>query len=330
MEIKKLFMCLAASAAVFASCQVDNALGVFEAPVSPYAGATVLDPVTKDISVRFNQKYKTVDLTLSELGLAPAEDAVFYAPHNDSTDWCGADWYSAEYGFYMTGEGKACHRSTAGAKFFVEYYPESQTIAVGQIPDACKAGETYTLEFGFATKSEKQPVKLTVFVKEQLPWATSMEHSDGLTYTVYEEVNTEYTALEIPVNEDAVKAALGISSLRPLTNAMKSDVAYDNVMRGVNADGSYDDYQKYTANTGYWYDRDGNVCEWMGENWGAFVEWDYNVSPMTFRLGQAVENNVVGDRYDLKVALILEGKEALLTFKLKLVEEVTDDLGLLE
>ena len=39
--------------------------------------------------------------------------------------------------------------------------------------------------------------------------------------------------------------------------------------------------------------------------------------------------NVVGDRYDLEIALRYEDKEARLKFKLKIVEEVTDDLGLL-
>lgn len=331
MKITKFFMCLMAAGAFFSACQEEgnNPLDVFEAPVSPYADAKVLAPVTKDISVRFDQKYRTVNFTLAELGVTPAADAVFYAPHDEKTDWCGEDWYSAEYGFYMTGEGKACQRSSEGAKMFVEYYPESQTIAVGQIPDACVVGETYTLEFGFATETEKQPVKFSVLIKEQLPWATSMEHPDGLTYTVYQEVNTDYTALEIPINEEAVKTGLGLESLRPLLQAMQSDTAYDTTMRGVNADGSYDTYEKYTANVaGYWFNQDGNVCEWQNEGWGAYIEWDRQ-SPMVFRLGQAVTNNVVGSRYDMKIALIHEGKEVILTFKLKIVAEVTDDLGLL-
>lgn len=334
MKIRHYFMCLAASAAVLASCQ-DNGLDVFEAPVSPYEGAVVLDPVNKDFKVRIDQKYRTKNLTLSELGITPAADAVFYAPYDENTDWCGEDWYSSEYGFYMTGEGRACQRSAEGAKFFVEYYPagvngvQEATIAVGQIPDACEAGQTYTLEFGFATKESKQPVKLNVEVAEALPWATSMEHEDGLTYTVYEEVNTDYMALEIPINEDAVKEALGLSSLRPLLDAMQSDTAFDTTMRGINSDGSYDDYNKYTANVaGYWFNQNGDVCEWKGDKWGAFIEWD-RTSPMIFRLGQAVENNVVGSRYDMKIALIHEGKEAVLTFKLMIVSEVTDDLGLL-
>mgnify|MGYP003297234379 CR=1 FL=1 len=45
-------MCLAASTAVLASCQ-DNGLDVFEAPVSPYEGAVVPDPVNKDFKVNF-------------------------------------------------------------------------------------------------------------------------------------------------------------------------------------------------------------------------------------------------------------------------------------
>lgn len=329
MKIKDLFLGLALAGAVFASCEQDNPLDVFEAPESPYADAKVLEPVIKSINARFDQKYRTVNLTLAELGLKPAADAVFYAPYNESTDWCGEDWYSAEYGFYMTSDGKACNKSAENAKMFVEYHPAEGVIAVGQIPDACVVGETYVLEFGFATKAEKQPVKLSVTILEQLPWATSKEHPDGLTYTVYEEVNTDYMALEIPINEKAVKEALGLDSLRPLLDAMQSDTAFDTTMRGVNSDGSYDAYNKYTANVaGYWFNQNGDVCEWKGDKWGAFIEWD-RTSPMIFRLGQAVENNVVGSRYDMKIALIHEGKEAILTFKLMIVSEVTDDLGLL-
>ena len=123
--------------------------------------------------------------------------------------------------------------------------------------------------------------------------------------------------------------ALGLDSLNPLLDAMQSDTAYDTTMRGVNSDGAYDSYDKYTANVaGYWFNQNGDVCEWKGEKWGAFIEWD-RTSPMIFRLGQAVENNVPGSRYDMKIALIHGDKEAVLTFKLMIVAEVTDDLGLL-
>lgn len=328
MKLTNLFVSLASAGLVLASCGQDS-LDVFEAPESPYAGAEVLEPATKSINARLDQKYRTVDLTLAELGLNPTDDAVFYAPYDESTDWCGEDWYSAENGFYMSSEGKACHKSADNARMFVEYYPAKGIISVGQIPDACKVGETYTLEFGFATKTQKQPVKLAVTITAQLPWATSMEHPDGLTYTVYQEVNTDYTALEIPINEKAVMDALGLNSIKPLLDAMQSDTAYDTVMRGYEPDGTYDDYNKYTANVaGYWFNQDGYVCEWKGDKWGAYIEWDRN-SPMIFRLGQAVENNVVGSRYDMKIALIHEGNEAILTFKLMIVSEVTDDLGLL-
>lgn len=333
MKIRSLLLCLA-SVPAFLACDKTSLTGL-EARKSPYADAVLQDALNKDLSVRVDQKYRTTEITLEELGLSPAEDAVFYAPHDEDTDWCGKDWYTAENGFYMTGEGKACQRSDSRAKFFVEYHPSGTggtgkpCVAVGQIPDACEAGSSYTLEFGFATPAEKHPVRLTVTVKEALPWATYLVHEDGLTYTVYQEVNTDYTALEIKIDETAVRNALGLTSLKPLLDAMQSDTAFDTTMRGVNADGSYDDYNKYTANVaGYWFDQDGNVCEWKDNKWGAFIEWD-RTSPMIFRLGQAVENNVAGSRYDMKIALIHEGKTALLTFKLKIVDEVTDDLGLL-
>lgn len=334
MKFNHLFFCFAAVAAL-ASCEKTDWASDFKAPESPYAGATVQEAVTTSFSARIDQKYRTVNFTLAELGVTVADDAVFYAPYDAQTDWCGEDWYTAEYGFYMTSEGFACQRGSADAKLFVEYYPagvngaKEPTLAVGQIPDACVVGETYVLTVGFATESTKQPVKLSVKISEALPWAKSIEHEDGLTYTVYEEVNTDYTALEIPINEKAVMEALGLDSINPLLDAMQSDTAYDTTMRGVNSDGQYDAYNKYTANVaGYWFNQNGDVCEWKGEKWGAFIEWD-RTSPMIFRLGQAVENNVVGSRYDMKIALIYEGKEAILTFKLKIVSEVADDLGLL-
>lgn len=335
MKIFDFFISLAVAGTLLVSCDRDDIYADFKAPESPYAGAEILSPVTKDLKLRADQKYRTTNLTLAELGINVADDAVFYAPYDDKTDWCGEDWYTSEYGFYMDAEGMACQRSAEDATFFVEYYPagvngvKEPTLAVGQIPDACEQGKTYVLEFGFATEQSKQPVKLSVKIAEALPWARSMQHPDGLTYTVYQEVNTDYTALEIPVNEKAVMNALGLDSIKPLLDAMQSDTAYDTTMRGYEPDGTYDDYSKYTANVaGYWFNQDGYVCEWKGEKWGAYIEWDRN-SPMIFRLGQAVENNVVGSRYDMKIALIHDGKEAILTFKLKIVSEVTDDLGLL-
>lgn len=334
MKITKFILGLASGALVLASC-AENGLSVFEASESPYADAAVRDAVTAQINVRLDQKYRTVKLPLSGLGITVSDGDVFYAPSELSADWCGEDWYSSEFGFYISSEGKACYRSSEDARLFAEYYPagvngaSEPVIAVGQIPDACVAGDEITFEVGFANTEAKQPVKITVNVLEALPWATYMEHEDGLTYTVYQEVNTDYTALEIPVNEKAIMKALGIDSLKPLLEAMQSDTAYDTTMRGVNSDGEYDGYDKYTANVaGYWFNQNGDVCEWKNEGWGAYIEWD-RTSPMIFRLGQAVENNVVGSRYDMKIALILDGKEAVLTFRLKIVSEVTDDLGLL-
>lgn len=301
----------------------------FDAPESPYKNAVAMEAVTGQLNVRLDQKYRVSEISLAELKVSMSEGAVFYAHADESNDWCGEEWYTSEYGFYIDSEGYACSQSAENARLFVEYHPESAVIAIGQIPDACKEGDIYEFEVGFATEKEKHPVRLTVSIKGALPWAKSIEHKDGLTYTVYQEVNTDYMALEIPVNETAVKNALGLSSLQPLLDAMQSDTAFDTTMRGYEPDGTYDDYAKYTANVaGYWFNQDGYVCEWKGDRWGAFIEWD-RTSPMIFRLGQAVENNVVGSRYDMKIALIHEGKEAVLTFKLKIVDEVTDDLGLL-
>ena len=332
MKSRHLLFNLMMGVCFFTSC-VQEDLSFLDASESPYADAQVSEAVASQITVRVDQKYRTVDIALDGLGVSLEDDAVFYAACRDGEDWCGEGRYTSEYGFYIDADGYACYRSSADAKLFVEFHPEGNgtgsRLSIGQIPDACMPGDRYTVNVGFATVQSKQPIKIEVTVSEALPWATYMEHEDGLTYTVYQEVNTDYTALEIPVNEPAVKKALGLDSLQPLLDAMQGDTAYDTTMRGLNSDGSSSSYGKYTANVaGYWFNQNGDVCEWKDEGWGAFIEWD-RTSPMIFRLGQAVENNVAGSRYDMKIALVCNDKEAVLTFKLKIVPEVTEDLGLL-
>lgn len=335
MNLKLLSTLLPAIAICCAACQKSDCPGDATAyPVTtPYDNAKVQQPLSMSATVKANDIYAIQKVELDRNALSKAfggtlpADMVMYAHLNDKRDVYGADWYTSENGFYFDSHGMLCSSGYDDAHICVEYYPETLSLGIGQAPESCKAAETYTVEFGFATPQIKQPVTLEVTIRDAGEWAKSVEHSDGLTYSIYETVNTDYKAIEIAVNETAVKEALGLTSLQPFLEAMQSDTAYNDHMIGVNADGSHDTYDKYTANVaGYWFNTSGNVCEWKSENWGAFVEWD-RTSPMIFRVGQAVEGLSAGMAFDMRIALVYEGKTALLTFKLHIVDEVTSDMG---
>jgi len=336
MNLKLLLSTLPAAAAIFcAACQKSSCPGEEAAypVVTPYDNAKVQKPLSMAATVKANDVYGIQRVELDRSALSKAfggtlpSDMVMYAHMNDKRDVYGEDWYTSENGFYFDSHGMLCSSGHDDAHICVEYYPATLSLGIGQAPESCKAGEKYTVEFGFATPETKQPVTLEVTIRDAGEWAKSVEHSDGLTYSIYETVNVDYKALEIAVNETAVKEALGLSSLQPFLDAMQSDTAYNDHMIGINADGSQDTYDKYTANVaGYWFNTSGDVCEWKDENWGAFVEWDRN-SPMIFRVGQNNVGLAAGTAFDMRIALAYEGKTALLTFKLHIVDEVTDDMG---
>lgn len=306
--------------------------------VCPYDEAEVQEVLKNDLTMRFNQNYKVKTFevpaeVLSAFG-GSLENVAFYASYAENSYWCGEDWYTAEYGFYMTSEGYACQRSAEDARYFVEYYPagtngyETAVVAVGMLPEKeYEESAPVTLHVGFTSTTIKKPVDINVNILEPLPWAKSMEHEDGLTYTVYESLSPNYTALEVKANEKALCEALGVT-MKELVAAMSAESAFETTCVGLNADGSDSTLGKYTANNGYWYDADANVASWSGEISGVFIEWG-NSSPLIFRIGQGPGAMEIGHRLDPKIAFRYGGNEAILTFKIQIVEEVTDDLDLL-
>ena len=293
------------------------------------------DPIVMDVSVKKNDSYGVREFEIDRTGLSAAfggtipSDLMFYAVDSDGTRHVGEDEYTSEYGFYFTSSGDICMPSAVGCAWFIEYYgaptgPGNPTIGIGQYPKSCEVGDTATIRVGLTDGTVTgQPYKLKITVKAAGEWAVYFENADGLTYTVYETVNTEYKPLEVFINQTALCSALGVASASAIVTGLTNKTIS---FIGINGDGSQ--YTTgYTANNyGHWFDAGGNVCNWQGTNCSIYSEW-YGAVPISFAIGQFVSGIEAGDKFTIRQAFVNGNKTATLTFKIRIVEEVTEVLG---
>jgi len=296
---------------------------------------TSKEAIAMDLSVGKNDSYVVKEFEIDQTKLAASfggtipSNLLFYAINSDGSKLVGEDEYTSEYGFYFTSGGDVCMPSADGCAYFIEYYssPEGYakpTLGIGQYPNSCEIGDTLTLRVGLTDTITGQPFKLKITIKKSGDWAVYFEHADGLTYTVYETVNTEYKAMEVFINETALSTALGVASSSAIISGMSASTIK---FIGINSDNSQ--YTTgYTANGyGHWFNADCNVCNWgAANNSSVFSEWA-GAAPISFKIGQYVSGVAVGDSFDIRQAFVYGEKTVILTFKIRIVEEVTDDLG---
>jgi hypothetical protein len=331
-KMKKCFLFfLLVAAAIFAlSCTKEpEPEKVDKYPFKPNA------PIVVDVSVKKNDSYGVRKFEIDRTELSAAfggtipSDLMFYAVNSDGTKIVGEDAYTSEFGFYFTASGDVCMPSAEGCAYFIEYYGASEgyadpTIGIGQYPKSCEVGDTATIRVGLTDGTVTgQPYKLKITIGEAGEWAAYFENADGLTYTVYETVNTEYKPLEVFINQNILCSALGVASASAIVTGLTSKTI---LFVGINADDSQ--YTTgYTANNyGHWFDASGNVCNWQGTNCSVYSEW-YGAVPISFAIGQFVSGVEVGDKFTIRQAFVNGSKTAILTFKIRIVEEVTDDMG---
>ncbi|MBR5963465.1 MAG: DUF4859 domain-containing protein [Bacteroidaceae bacterium] len=265
------------------------------------------------------------------------EDLAFFGVDKKGNRLCGPRYYTSTSGFYFDKDGFACSSASKDACLFVDFSPSNLKLIVGQVPEACTSGETYTLHMGLTTSAMYCPVDLTLTISAAGDWAVYFKHSDGLTYSVYETVKTDYTSLSVYLDEDAVCNALGLDSFAKLISGMKA--AKPSVMfYGLNADGS--EYLisaqdgsgtqvGYTANNkGHWFDNNGNVCSWKATGWFCFSEWDGSSNPIFFNIGQATTGVEPGMSTIIRQKFTHGDKEAVITYKVHIVNKITPDLGI--
>lgn len=308
-----------------------------------YSNAQKGGEITFVEEMEVKDAFETASFTLAKNDVLKAfgtktlpEELVFYGVDRKGNNLYGSTYYTSANGFYFSKDGYVCSSADPDVCVFVDFTLTSLRLVVGQVPEACKPGESYHLHMGLASPQCYCPLEAVLTLTKSGEWAVWFEHADGLTYSLYETVKNDYTALPVYVNEDAVCVALGLNSFADIIkgmNATRPTVQF----YGLNADGSpYTIAAKdgsgaqagYTANNkGHWFNADGNVCSWKDTGWFCYSEWDGSSDPIFFNIGQATTGVEAGMATTIRQKFVCGSNEAILTFKVHIVGKVTPDLG---
>lgn len=202
--------------------------------------------------------------------------------------------YTANNGFWL---GRDAQHVGWGddAVFYVEYHG-GNTLSVGQMPDVCKAGDTYSVKVGFVKNGKAAILALDITITEAPEIVYEQVYTETLSTDVY--INQEGT---LSIDQDAIEAAIGC----PIDQAK---------LIACDVDGKY--VSSMTANSGYWYNKEGNTSGW-GEGCSVFVEY-HNDAPAQLTIGM-FSGLAVGDHYTVKFGFANGEKAAMLTITVNIV-----------
>lgn len=321
---------LFAACAVFTACQKGTEGFSPLGPDQPdYSNAIEGTTLKMDSEMEQNDEFALTTLKVNKNDLLTAlgvktlpEDLVFYGQDKSGKNLYGSRYYTSTSGFYFDKNGYTCSSADKDARVFVDFTMSSLTLSIGQVPEVCEADDVYTLHAGLATTEAYFPLTITITITEAGAWATFIEHEDGLTFTVYETVKTDYTSLPVYLNKTAICEALGLSSISKLSEGLEdSSIKY----YGLNANGSvYTDGN--TANGyGHWFANTGDVCTWKATGWFCYSE--FSSDGPCFNIGQATEGVEAGMTTTIRQKFVKGSKEAVLTFHVCIVNKVGQGTG---
>lgn len=209
--------------------------------------------------------------------------------------------FTANAGFYFNNEGYVCSWGAEGCAVFVEFNTETNTFGMGQFPNGCEPGSSYTVALAFMYNEKMVTFKITLNVKE----ASEIDaHVIGeIDLVLNAEVNNEYTASKLEVDMDAVAAMFGITA-----DELRSNLT----ICGINPEGDVI-VKGFTGNNGYWYDPTGLIRSW-GDGCAVYVEWD---GTSAFNSGQFPNACQEGDEYLVRIGFMVG--EDLVVFNVKII-----------
>ncbi len=126
-----------------------------------------------------------------------------------------------------------------------------------------------------------------------------------LTYNITFPVSaTEYSGKTVEIDANKLCNALALTK-QELNNTFNKNIIFN----GINSDGSLS--QQSTANApGHWFDAKGDICSWGNS---AMVFSEFNLSTLSFKIGQYPGHCKQGEQYSIKQALVYTptGKESV-------------------
>jgi hypothetical protein len=259
--------------------------------------ATVVGTSTLETEAELDATYTATALDIpvatitSAIGCAP-EEATLLGVNADNSLFVAA--YTANNGYWFSATGDVCSWGTEGAAIFAEYDATNQKINVGQKPEGCTVGQTYSATLAFINNGSQYNVVVSMTVTEPTvdpyPQATVMD-SINLAFAV--DTINDYTATVLELDTVKIATALGCE---PAAASLY----------GVSADDSLY-IAGFTANNGCWFNASGDVCNYGNEGCALFAE--YNVATQSINVGQYPHGCTSGQTYRCKLAFINDGKQ---------------------
>ena len=116
------------------------------------------------------------DAIVAALGCETLDDATFAAVVDGSV----ITIYTANYGYYYNSSLETCNWGDDGCSFFVEYYGAGYGyLALGQYPDACSGGESFTVTLYFIYGENAYSVTVTYSIESDDETGIGSISADG-------------------------------------------------------------------------------------------------------------------------------------------------------
>lgn len=298
-------------------------------PVSnDYSGVSVTlnDNAKSRIGTAFQMNWSEIAgkmVTYSSSGPSNGQ-IMFYAANADGS-LVESGTTAEEPGHWYNSDGAVTNWGN-NSYVFSNFIPATMTFNIGQMPSTNSTGDTRTIRQALRYKATNGKEAIAyfnfniTFASETSAELTSIEYNDPtpkvipFSFDVSLPISQTEYSFGTSVN---VKSQL-LEAFGMTENEFASSFGSGIKFYGVNSDGSL--YTTgYTANTGYWFDSNSDVC---GYTWGTesyFIE-GFNTTDYTFTFGQMPGTVSAGTTKSLSLAFVYdngtETKTVKLTFNL--------------
>jgi hypothetical protein len=261
-----------------------------------YSGITVNLVEGKDTtklldSLGFNSISEIVTaLGTLEGGVQVGNDITFFA-YNYSTKYEYTSPSTTNYfGHWFDANGDICSWGDQAYLFLEKQDTFSMKFTLGMFPSRPTVGTTYHIVEAMKYDNYKVAFLFNVTIGEETPLVYPVTTIVGTqTLDLSEEQDNTYAPTPVAINASDIETAIGITP--------GSAELY-----GIDASDDSLYIEGYTANTGYWYTKTGDVCNWGSAGVALFAE--YNSTTQEFNVGQFPDSAAVGQTYTVKLAFV--------------------------
>ncbi|MBN2611572.1 MAG: DUF4859 domain-containing protein [Bacteroidales bacterium] len=273
---------------------------VVEVPVTTLEGTQNINIEAEKAAGWVDHELEFDSVTIANaIGCDPKE-AIIYGVNSDGSLFDGG--YTANNGFWFNRSGEICSWGSEAIAMYMEYRTDAQRIGVGQMPDSCFVGETYSAKLAFVNlttlKQYNVVVNMTITEPTSLPYPeTTLETTINLAFSADSVATVSWIDHTLALDTAAIIQAIGAS---PAAATIYGVNQSDDLLRV--------DLPLLTANNGCWFDANGNVCTWGGEGITMYVEYRADTKEIGF--GQYPGACVSGQTYYGRLAFVNDGKRA--------------------